>query len=66
MPVEIKEMIVKAIIREKNGDFGDDLSALRDDQKDRGPAITYSEKEEIIEECIQRVMKEIERQLKSL
>jgi hypothetical protein len=66
MPVEIKEMVIKALIHEKGTALPDGLSEILESQTTNNPKLTYTEKEEIIEACIERVMKEIERQMRSL
>jgi hypothetical protein len=66
MPVEIKEMVIKALIQEKGGGFPEGLSEIIDGQQKSASKLSYAEKEEIIEACVQRVLKELERQRRSV
>ena len=60
MPVEIKEMLIKAVV---NGQADASTSELVDNilERQRGEGRSPAQREDIIEECIQRVLRELER-----
>jgi hypothetical protein len=60
MPVEIKEMLIKAVV---NGQADASTSELVDNilERQRGEGLSPAQREDIIEECIQRVLRELER-----
>ena len=64
MPVEIKEMLIKAIVK---GQADNATSELADNilERQRGEGLSPAQREDIIEECIQRVLRELERKMLS-
>ena len=64
MPVEIKEMLIKAIVK---GQADNATSELVDNilERQRGEGLSPAQREDIIEECIQRVLRELERKMLS-
>jgi hypothetical protein len=64
MPVEIKEMLIKAVVK---GQSNASTSELVDNilERQRGEGLSQAQREEIIEECIQRVLRELERKMLS-
>lgn len=64
MPVEIKEMLIKAVVK---GQADTSTSELVDNilERQRGEGLSQAQREDIIEECIQRVLRELERKMLS-
>ena len=64
MPVEIKEMLIKAVVK---GQADTSTSELVDNILERqlGEGLSQAQREDIIEECIQRVLRELERKMLS-
>jgi len=58
MPIEIRELIIKATVG--NPQNAPEHGGERPQQQAKPPALTAEERKEIIEECLERLRRELE------
>ena len=62
MPVEIRQLVVKANVKDQAGEKSTSSGVLKDSKKSSKDTLGFYEKEELINEVVHRVMEQIKAQ----